>query len=86
MASFLNGEFVVVWDETVKIENKLSKKIGLQIRNAKGIVGSTRFITPDSMTAIYPVISVVNENTSVIAYSQKKGEKIFVAYQVVAID
>ena len=86
LASFANGELIIVWDETVTHLNQLNKRIGLQIRTAEGANIKTGFITPDNVFSSYPVVSALDENSSLIAYCKKQGEKNFIMYQRVAID
>jgi hypothetical protein len=83
MAALPGGELVVAWDETIKAENKINKKIGVQKRTASGVGEEKIFITPDSEMATYPVVSPVDKNASIIAYTKKKGDKNFIAYQLV---
>ncbi|MGN6166479.1 MAG: hypothetical protein ACTHOF_18255 [Flavisolibacter sp.] len=85
MTALQSGALVVVWDETTTANNKLNKKIGVQKRSDDGIAESKGFITPDGETATYPVVAAINENTSLIAYTQKKGSKNFITYQVVRL-
>ena len=85
MAALQNGELVVVWDETTTAGNKLNKKIGVQKRTADGIAESKGFITTDAETATYPVVTAINENTSIIAYTQKIGSNNYITYQVVQL-
>ncbi len=83
IASFPGGEIIVVWDETISINNKFYKRIGIQKRTAKGMGEKKGYITPDTLTASYPVVSTLNENNSLIAYSVKKGDKNYIAYQLI---
>jgi hypothetical protein len=86
MASLPNGNLVVVWDETVKAENGLNKKIGIQKRTPSGIDEGKTFLTPDSTMATYPVLFAVDNNTSLVAYSIKKGNKNYITCQRVHLD
>ncbi|HEU4632845.1 MAG TPA: sialidase family protein, partial [Flavisolibacter sp.] len=83
IASLPGGELVVAWDEAIRAENKINKKIGVQKRTARGESEEKTFITADSEVATYPVVSPVDKNASVIAYTKKKGGKNFIAYQLV---
>jgi hypothetical protein len=83
MTSLPGGELVIAWDETIKAENKINKKIGVQKRTASGVNEEKIFITPDSETATYPVVSPMDKNASIIAYTKKKGDKNYIAYQLV---
>lgn len=83
IASFHDGEIIVVWDETISINNKFYKRIGVQKRTAEGLSERKGYITPDTLTASYPVVSTLNENYSLIAYSDKKAGKNYIAYQLI---
>jgi hypothetical protein len=81
LASFPNGELIIVWDESVQHLNQSNKRIGIQIRAANGAKIKNDFITPDSLFASYPVVSTLEKNTSGIAYCKKTGEKNYIMYQ-----
>lgn len=83
MTSLPDGNLVMVWDETVKAENGLNKKIGVQKRTPAGIDKGKTFLTADSTMATYPVLSAVDNNTSLVAYTEKRGGKNYIAWQVV---
>ena len=85
MAALPGGELIVVWDETIKTPNGLNKKIGVQKRTAAGVSQQKLFITPDSSFATYPVVSSLNHTSSLIAYTQKKGDKNYIVYQTVRL-
>jgi hypothetical protein len=85
MAALQNGELVVVWDETTTAGNKLNKKIGVQKRTANGVAENKGYITADAETATYPVVSAISPNTSLIAYTQRKGSSNYITYQVVRL-
>jgi hypothetical protein len=86
LASFAEGELIIVWDETVTHLNQLNKRIGLQIRTAEGTNIKTDFITADTLFSSYPVVSALDKNSSLVAYCQKKGEKIYVTYQRIMLE
>jgi hypothetical protein len=79
------GEIVVAWDETVELNNQYFKRIGLQKRSSNGVGNKISFITPDTSTATYPVISAISEKNSLVAYTVKRGEKNFIQYKVVGM-
>lgn len=86
LASLSGGEVLIVWDEAVQHNNKLNKRIGMQIRTAGGRNIGTHFITPDSLFASYPVVSSLDDNASVVAYCRKDGKKSYVACQRVMVN
>lgn len=86
LTALSNGNIVVVWDEQIQQQNKFYKRIGIQKRNAGGENEGKEYLTADTGMATYPVITPVQNNTSLIAYLKKKGEQNFVAYQVVDLN
>jgi hypothetical protein len=83
LASLSNGELLIVWDETYIANDKMNKRIGIQVRNAEGKSEEKDFITGEDANASYPVISPVNETSSIVAYSLKKSNADFVSYRLV---
>lgn len=83
LASLSNGNIVVVWDETIQVNDKSYKKIGVQKRNIKGSDEGKEYITRDTAIATYPVVAALKNNESLIAYSVKKGDKNYITYNVV---
>lgn len=77
-----SGELVIVWDETTTTGNNVYKRIGVQNRTPDGQSLGNRFITADTAMASFPVVTSLKENTALIAYSQKKGDKNYVFYQL----
>ena len=85
LASMPGGELVIVWDETVTFQNSLNKRIGLQLRSATGMSLQTAFLTPDTDFSSYPVITSLDENSSVIAYCKKSKDKTYIMCQQVLL-
>ena len=83
LASLSNGELMIVWDEAYIANDKMNKRIGIQVRNAEGKSEEKNFITGEDANASYPVISPINETSSVVAYSLKKDKADFVSYRLV---
>ena len=86
IATFNNGELIVVWDESVTLNNKSIKRIGVQKRTNAGIPGKKGFITSETLTASYPVVLTLDGNNSLIAYSRKSGESNYIDYQRIRIN
>jgi len=86
ISSFSNGELLVAWDESIQANNKYFKRIGVQKRTAAGTGKAQGFITSDTMTATYPVLVSINDNTSLIAYTMKKADKNYIMYQRVSLE
>ena len=78
-----NGALAIVWDETVPMNNKMYKRIGIQKRTPEGISQEKEYITAADGMATFPVISSLNETTSLVAYSVKNNEQSFIEYQLV---
>jgi hypothetical protein len=85
IASFENGDLVVVWDESVQVDNKYYKRIGVQKRTATGDSQGQFFITEDTLTATYPVVEALDNNNSLVAYTLKKEDKTYIMYQRVGM-
>ena len=83
ISSLSEGEIIIAWDESVQVNHKYYKKIGIQKRTSDGISNMQAFITPDTMSASYPVITPLNEQASLIAYTLKKADKDYIMYQQV---
>lgn len=86
IASLQNGELLIVWDETHVNGNKVSKQIGIQRRNAGGKSEGKDYLTTPEANASYPVVTPVNQASSIVAYSIEKKGKNFVNYQVVNLE
>lgn len=85
LASLTNGELILVWDEAQFVNGKMVKRIGIQRRNAEGKSEGKDYVTAEDSNASFPVISTINETSSFVAYSSKKGNKDYVTYQVVSM-
>ncbi|HTE27490.1 sialidase family protein [Flavitalea sp.] len=84
LTSFKSGRLAIVWDEMVDIGNKSIKKIGIQTRAADGKNMAAKFITTDTLSASFPVITTINETSALVAYSQMKGRHNYITYQLVS--
>jgi hypothetical protein len=85
LASLKNGELMIVWDEGITHQNKLNKRIGMQVRTAEGVSIKTGFITSDTAFSSYPVVSAIDDTSSVVAYCIKQGEKSYIVCQRVVL-
>lgn len=85
LAALSNGELMIVWDEGQFEKGKIVKRIGIQRRTAEGKSEGKDYITPEDSNASFPVISPINETASIVAYSNKKGNKDYVTYQVLSL-
>ena len=83
LVSFKDGQLAIVWDETVSFGNTLNKKIGIQTRDAGGNPQSLKYITTDSSTATFPVITTIDEGMALVAYAKDEEGKKYVAFQSV---
>jgi hypothetical protein len=85
MTTLVNNDLVIVWDELIDSGDEPAKRIGVQRRDAKGVSLGKKFITSPTAIATYPVVSGIDATNSMIAYSLKKGDRNYVAYQVVSL-
>lgn len=83
LASFPSGEIAIVWDETYETADGYYKRIGLQLRDEKGNKLQQQFITSDSIYSTYPVISNSTDRSMLVAFSTKKSNQNFIAWQTV---
>ena len=81
-----DGEIIIAWDESVQVNNKYYKKIGIQKRTADGMKKMQAFITADTTTASYPVIAPLNGQASLIAYTMIRADKNYIMYQQVRMN
>lgn len=79
-----DDKLVLVWDETVLVNNIPYKRIGIQKRNVQGQVEGTAFITADTQMAAYPVVAPLKGNLAFVAYSVNKNNKSHIEYQILA--
>jgi len=87
IASMQNGELVIVWDESSPIGSKnLSRKIGIQKRNSEGLAEAKTYLTDDASFASYPVLSALDNNSALVAYTKKSGDKSYIDYQRVKVN
>lgn len=85
ISSLPGGDLFIAWDESVQVNDKYYKRIGVQKRTGKGINESSAFITADTTTATYPVVSSINDHSSLIAYTIKKEDKNYIICQQVSV-
>lgn len=83
MTSLSNGTLMLVWDESVEMNNKPVKRIATQLRNENGTSIGKTFLTTTDLAASYPVITPLSSNKAMIAYIEKKDEKSYVRYMSV---
>jgi hypothetical protein len=85
LTSLSGGEIVGVWDESIRIGEEFYKRVGMQVRNARGIAMMKDFVTADTSYSTYPVIAPAGRNAVVIAYTSKVGSQEFVKWQRVQV-
>jgi hypothetical protein len=85
IASLANGELLIAWDESATAGDKVSKKIGIQKRNADGKNEGKEYITDADSFASFPVLSTISDRDVIVAYTRKEGEKSYVEYRIVSI-
>jgi hypothetical protein len=66
--------------------NTVHKKIGIQVRSKEGLGEERTFLTGDDIAASYPVLTPLNDQRSIVAYTKKNGDKPYVSYQVISIE
>lgn len=86
LASLADGKIVVVWDETVRKEDKLYKRIGMQVRTAEGFEPVDQYITEDTSFASYPVLFPTGSREMSVAYTVKANGKEYIRWKNVTIN
>lgn len=76
-----NGRIVIVWDETVQKGDKYNSWIGLQVRDEKGKILKTDFVSPDSTVTEFPVIRAI-KGAVILAYTVKNGVEKHITYSL----
>lgn len=85
MASSPDDNLVITWDETIKTDTSINKRIGIEKRNQDGKYLMKKYITPDSGSSSYPVITTLGANKCLVAFSRKQGKNTYVSYQVIEL-
>jgi hypothetical protein len=83
LSTFNNGKLAVVWDERGNDSSKPDNYIGLQIRNENGAHLKTTQLTEADGSAVYPVITTINDKDLLVAYTIKKENGNEVWWQLV---
>jgi hypothetical protein len=83
ITTVMQDALMIVWDETYNVNDKFYKRIGMQVRPSNGEAGGKLFITSDSAIASYPVAASLNETKALVAYTDKREEKNYIAYQLI---
>jgi hypothetical protein len=86
LESLHDNELVVVWDESVQIGSRYYKRIGMQVRTNEGLRPVNEFITPDTSYSTYPVVSAIDNDAVLVAYSVKSDKKEYVKWQEVVLE
>ncbi len=83
MASMADGNLVIAWDETIKTDTSINKRIGIQKRSQLGKNVSKKYITSAAGSSSFPVISALDGEKCLVTYTMKRGKNTFISYQVV---
>jgi hypothetical protein len=76
------GDLALVWDEGGGTATRPRQRIGLQMRGPAGLLLSTRYVSPDSVSAYFPQIAVVDAAAAVVTYTRGVGPQQRVCYRV----
>jgi hypothetical protein len=85
ISAISDDEYVIVWDENVSEGTKVFKRIGLLKRNVDGIDSDKGFISSDTGTASYPVIVSTGKKNVLVAYTSRRSDHNYVAYQIIPV-
>ena len=86
IASLANDDIVIVWNESFQQGESFSSRIGMEKRNANGDRIKKTYITPVNSNASFPVISPVNANKALIAYTERIKDNEYVVFKQVALE
>jgi len=82
ISTLQNDALSIVWDEPVKKEDEFFYRIGLEKRSADGKKLFDGYITADTTSATYPVITAAGKN-ALVAYCLEEKGRSFIAYQTI---
>lgn len=85
IATLGDERLAIVWDESVQVNDKYYKRIGLQLRSAKGVNEEQEFITGDTLMATYPVVRALDKDHLFVSYTLKKGKDTYIMGQRVVL-
>lgn len=85
ITSTAGDKLVVAWDETIQVGSEYYKRIGLQVRSGDGKKELNSYITTDEAYSTYPVVSAVDNNNLVVAYTAKLYGRDYVKWQRVSL-
>lgn len=72
IVSLPDNDLAIVWDEGVQYRDKYHQRIGLQLRGPSGLLLGTRYLTADSVNAVFPQIAILNNDQALVAYTQQQ--------------
>jgi hypothetical protein len=72
LAALKDGKLALFWDERSEKEGQTNFRVGLQIRSTDGQALRREFITPEEVSASYPVVMATPTHL-LVAYTQKAG-------------
>lgn len=85
IAALNNKEVLIVWDESRTEGDDFTTQIGLQHRNEKGKIVSTKYISTKNLNSTFPVIKAISKTQFLVAWSQQSAnENVF--YKILTID
>ena len=85
IASLTDGELVIVWDEPGSEGEKVFKRIGIQRRDTDGKNKGKTYLTNTESFASYPVVSPLDGQFALVAYTTEADGRSYVDYQRVGL-
>lgn len=80
-----NNDLAIVWDGGTPYQNQVNQRIGLQMRGPSGLLLGTRYLTPDSVNADFPVVRVLSNKAALVAYTEGREGMQQVKYRVISL-
>jgi hypothetical protein len=79
------GNTIIAWDENIIHENKVSSRIGVDVRGIDGDDLAKDFITPENLLVSYPVMRQVDNNAVMVAYTETIQDRDYIRYKIIGL-
>lgn len=85
MVTLPSGEIIIAWDESVQNGEEVHSRIDLQRRSVDGQVIDRRYMVAAGTGSEFPVLTVIDEQTVLVAYTQKTEQGTQVKYEAMGM-
>lgn len=73
-----DGSLLTLWDETAMNDNNYYQRIAGVYKNAEGKNIATGYLTNDKLSSTFPVATVVDDETIMVAFTQRRNNRTYV--------